>query len=93
MTVGFGPRLTVDEWREFIADTVRVMRGVPAVDLFHAEPVRVRVPPVELDDRGDPVEDVEPLDFVRYVNFAQRFDAETNPAASDPGSNNPGSGR
>jgi len=51
------------------------------------------MPPVELDDRGDPVEDVEPLEFVRYVNFVERFDAEASPGGSDPGNNNPGSGR
>ena len=50
------------------------------------------MPPVEVDDRGDPVEDVEPLEFVRYMTFVQRFDAETDAPAA-PGTNAPGSGR
>ncbi len=51
------------------------------------------MPPVELNDRGDPIADVDPLEFVRYVTFVQRFDADTSGGSGGPGNNNPGSGR
>ena len=50
------------------------------------------MPPVELDDRGDPIADVEPLEFVRYVNFIQRFDAVVEGSGA-PSNGNPGNGR
>ncbi len=48
------------------------------------------LPPVDVDDRGDPVEEVEPRTFTRYVSFPQRFDTDATPAGG--GSGNPGSG-
>jgi hypothetical protein len=50
------------------------------------------MPPVEVDDRGDPIEDVEPLEFVRFVNFIQRFDAVQS-GSGNPANSAPGSGR
>ena len=57
----------------------------------------VVMPPVEVDDRGNPVRDVAPLVFVRYVNFVQRFDVAVegggnggNGGGNAPGGNNGG---
>jgi len=49
------------------------------------------MPPVELDDNGDPVADVEPLEFVRYVTFVERFDVRPT-AGGGTGNGNPGGG-
>jgi len=58
-------------------------KGLP----FGCRVILVIMPPVEVDDRGDPIRDVEPLEFVRYVNFSQRFDVASEGGG---GNGNPG---